>query len=303
MQIEKNREELNNAPNRMVREIKRRFEQAKDEGLKELANIALFQSFLPSSENLDGNSRHKGPQKRIIEKTENQNPMDTLSFLGLSDKKISSLLAASDLSKEIGLIVAVKGLGSRLVVENLARLVGGSSSVVIDMEVGVLQCPELNSLIRTNGKPSQPLAILDANLSSLDVYGRSLFDYVLNRIAINSPPHAPVLLSLSDSSMAVSLPPDLLQVMVLIDLDNFSESGISLGRDISDIRQTILNQDNNSLSSLFWPPLIERLRMYVTKKTSNEGERLGSLAAILEHQKNGRINQDHQTGDNWYLRQ
>jgi hypothetical protein len=320
-QIEKTKEEINTVPNKLFKEIKKRFEQAKDEGLKELANIAFYRSFLPSAEeelsnnnSNNGNGHHlKGPVKRLIEPIKSEqgknggspgyDPREELELLGLSPNQISSLLSACEMSRQVGLMVGVKGLGSRLIAESLAKLVGSGynqngkgngqsaegSTVVIDMEVGVLSCDQLNSVLIGNGSPLNTLAILDANLSALDIYARSLFDYVLNRIAKNKPPYACIILSLSDSPLAVKVAPHFLQNMILIDLDSYSEDGLGFKHNPQEVKESLLNKEEGALlSTLFWPPLSSKLYKYINGLGYSDNEHIKSLAALMIHQKRGR---------------
>jgi hypothetical protein len=183
-------------------------------------------------------------------------------------------------------MAAVKGLGARLVVENLIRLSGGPENLVIDMTPGVSLCPELDSVLQTAGGRPRALAVLDANLSPLEIYGRRLLDLVLDRIAAREPPHPPALMSLSDSPLATALPGHFLRNLVLVDLDVFAAGAAGPDLDPFEVREALLNPaDEDLISSLFWPPLSQRLRRYIGDLAGDEIARLPDLASILSHQK------------------
>ncbi len=64
------------------------------------------------------------------------------------------------------------------------------------------------------------LVLLDANLSPLEVYGRTLIDCAVDRAIRETTSDGPVvLMSLSDSVLALSIPRELRRVSVTIDLD------------------------------------------------------------------------------------
>jgi hypothetical protein len=290
-QIEQNKADLRHAPDRMIQAIHSRFNQAKSDGIQELANIALFQAFLSPNEH---NNTCKAPVNlrepliRNADVVEYDISSDQLHLFDLTKKTISALHCCCDLSRYAGLMVAIKGLGSRLIVESLARSINGSNNAILEMEVGVLSCDQLNTMLRTTHAPQHAVAIIDANLSALDIYGRYMLDFVLNRIATGALPSSTILLSLSDSPISVDLSHHFLQATVLFDLDNFNESGTDIGDSPHEIKDVLLDKDDTALSNILWQPAVKRLREYMSN-ISDDNEIFHSIAAIIEHQKNCRL--------------
>jgi hypothetical protein len=211
--------------------------------------------------------------------------------LGLSKTKITALLVAIEISKQAGPFVAVKGLGARLVVEKLVLAVGGSNNEVIDMEADINKYDWFDTFSK-NGGSLPVLAVLDANLSPLDVYGRRLLDYVLSRISETDPPHAHLILSLTDSPLSQPLPKDFTLNTVIVDLDsNNSESTVHT-QSPDEVKEFLLDtQEGNLLSSLFWAPLVTRLRRYIDKLSpSSDSIRLRALSSLFEYQNIWRLN-------------
>jgi hypothetical protein len=182
-------------------------------------------------------------------------------------------------------MVAVKGMGARLVVESLALNADGTNNAVIDMEVGVSKYERLNVFFKASDGHLPTLAILDANLSALDIYGRQLLDHVLDRITSGAPPYSPILLSLSDSPLAVVIPQHFYRNALIIDLDNFANESESLGQAPLEIKKALLDDHGGILPLLFWPPLAGQLRKYIEKLGASDAELLRNFAALLAHQK------------------
>jgi hypothetical protein len=287
-QVEKRKKELSAIPTTLYDEIKNRFEKARLEGIKELSEIAFFKSFIGEKTGIDSIDS-KTPDKRVPVAGNKLDSKDWLTILGLSNAKIASINASCELSKQTGAIVAVKGLGARLVAERMA-LNCGVGCAAVDMEVGINGHQWLGTILRPNEDQKSGLVILDANLSPLEIYGRPLLDTVMTRIASSVPPHAHILMSISDSPNSHPIPSHFLLNMVLIDLDNYSKSASILVQSIEDIKESLLNvAEGNLLSELFWPPLANRLRRYIEKlNTVNEQVRLRTLASVFEHQKQSR---------------
>ncbi|MDR2301921.1 MAG: hypothetical protein LBF38_07780 [Deltaproteobacteria bacterium] len=219
-QVETRTKEMDLLPSELYDEIRKRFDEARHDGMKELANVAFFKSFIsenPSEPTLQANDWAKRPS--VL--GNGVDSRDILNLLGLSQAKIASLVASCELSKQAGAVLALKGLGARLVVETLVSVVGGGKEALIDMGVGVNEHEKLNSVLIPGSTFPPVLAILDANLSPMDVYGRQFLDFVLTRIALQEPPHSHMLMSVSDSPRALQIPSNYLLNLVLIDLDSY----------------------------------------------------------------------------------
>lgn len=286
-QIEKRKKEIDSLPAMLSDEINKRFEQARLDGMKELSNIALLKSFIPERQSNDSVDL-KFSVKRDVISGKGLDLKEWLDLFGLSQAKVASILASCELSKQAGPIVAVKGLGARLIVEKLAASVGPlNGATIIDMEVEVNRLDCLRQFLTIDDGSQPVLAILDANLSPMDIYGRQLFDYVLGRIAASDPPHSHILASLSDSAKALQIPNQFLSSMVLIDLDNYSKYVAVKDQSLEAVKDSLLHTGEETLlTKLFWPPLAKRLRGYIeTLDPIRDAVRIRTLASVFEHQK------------------
>jgi predicted transcriptional regulator len=292
-QIDTQSKEVSSLPTDLYDEIRKKFEEARHDGLKELANVAFFKSFISEKQSeppIEVNSQVKRPS--IL--GNGVDSRDILTHLGLSQAKIASLVASCELSKQAGAILALKGLGARLVVETLVSVVGGGKEAIIDMGVGVNDHDKLNAVLLPGSNQPPVMAVLDANLSPLDVYGRQFLDFVLTRIALQDPPHSHLLMSVSDSSRALQIPPNFMLNLVLIDLDNYERVPSVIEKSSDVVQASLLDEGEESLlSSLFWPPLAKKLRKYIEKLSPTaDSVRLRTLASIFEHQKVSRAELD-----------
>jgi hypothetical protein len=108
------------------------------------------------------------------------------------------------------------------------------------------------------------LAILDANLSALDIYARSLSDSVLAQLS-KSGTWQPlsIFLALSESVGALPLPKTFERVSVLLDLDaRYSFHGVA---DLDELMSTTINPDDGTLYARLWRPAVDRLRVQIAE--------------------------------------
>lgn len=105
--------------------------------------------------------------------------IETLRFLGVTPKCAKAIEAVGNLAHECGLILIIDGLAARIAAESwLAE--GAGTSKVLECGIGVTD----DSAVRdTLVDAPDAIAIVDANLSPMDVYARPLIDVVQRRLS------------------------------------------------------------------------------------------------------------------------
>jgi len=105
------------------------------------------------------------------------------------------------------------------------------------------------------------LAVLDANLSALDVYARPLSDLVFSRLAGIDHWQPFILLALADGVAALPLPKTFEQVSVLLDLDaRYAFHNVS---DLDDLMSMATDPENGTFYGRLWRPAADRLRTQI----------------------------------------
>jgi len=153
---------------------------------------------------------------------------------------------------------------ARPLVERWAQTIG--KGVIIDSTVGLLDDSPFRTCLAEAMRP-EVIAVLDANLSALDIYARPISDAVIDAISRNDSGNAPaILFSLSDSVGHLPVPKSVERLPVGFDLDRRYEfQGIEIG----DLMLRAFAPDEGLLATKLWGPACERLRDYVTKLDSD----------------------------------
>lgn len=130
--------------------------------------------------------------------------IETLRSLGVTSKCAKAIEVVGKLAHECGLILIVEGLAARIAVE-LWLGEGAGTGKVLECGIGVTD----DSVVRDAlADAPEAIAIVDANLSPMDVYARPLIDVVQRRLSgIGGASIATrTLVSISDGVAALPLP-------------------------------------------------------------------------------------------------
>ena len=105
--------------------------------------------------------------------------IETLRALGVTPKCAKAIEVVGKLAHECGLIVVIEGLAARIAAESW---LGGSAAAgkVLECGIGVLDDGVVRAVV---ADAPDMVAILDANLSPLDVYARPLINAVQRRLS------------------------------------------------------------------------------------------------------------------------
>ncbi len=264
--------------------VKAAFDKARAEGVSTLAEVAIFQALsaptkerTPITDPLALQSRSLAP---ILIRALQPGDRDLLSMfrsLGLSSQYATAFVATADAVHKAGLMVCVRGVATRPAVERWASAIG-SAGVLIESTVGLIDDSVIREVLAKQSSPDV-LAILDANLSALDIYARPLSDLVFAQLSNSgAPPRLAIFLALSDSVGALPLPRTFERVSVVLDLDaRYRFQGVT---DLDELMSTTLNPEDGTLYVRLWRPAVDRLRVQIAEL---EPERRALVLSLLSN--------------------
>ena len=250
--------------------VKAAFEKARADGVATFAELAIFQALsttITAAPNISSQAYSGGPamvaQPVVRELPSNdQELIALLRTYGVPGQRATAISEVSKAAMNAGLMVCVTGVASRLVVESWARTLG-RTPVVFDATVGLIDTNALTSLLGRT-PPYDVLALLDANLSALDIYARQLSDLVLSRVAHpDGEPQVAILLALGDGVGTLPLPKTFECVSIAIDLEKQYEfPGAS---SLDELMALVNDPEEGILHKRLWRPAADRLRSQIEK--------------------------------------
>lgn len=261
--IRKQKEDHRKLRDDTAKVVRAAFEKARTDGVATLAELAIFQELTaPSGQRTEGVAAPTTPFQPIVRplaKSESE-PVTILRSLGISNQKASAFAATGELAFSVGLIVCVRGVAARLAVERWAESVG--NGVLVDSTVGLLDDAPFRSVL--NGVPRpEAIAVLDANLSALDIYARPISDAVIDTMTKGqvSRPVA-ILFAMGDGVGHLPTPKSFERLSITIDLDaryDFTNP------DAAKLTQRAFDVEDGVLQTRLWGPAAERLRAQLSK--------------------------------------
>ena len=142
---------------------------------------------------------------------------ETLPALGVTPKCARAIQVVGKLAHECGLILIIDGLAARMAAESW--LGGGAGTGrVLECGIGIVDDSVVRAVL---AESPDVIAILDANLSPLDVYARHLVDAVQRRLAgvVGTGSATKMLMSVSSSVAALPIPAVVESVSLRVSLD------------------------------------------------------------------------------------
>jgi hypothetical protein len=265
--IRKERAEHKKLRDETTRVVKTAFDKARAEGVSTLAEVAIFQALsAPGNEVKPTNepvARHSVLLAPLVARDLAPGDKDVISMfrsLGISAQCAAAFATIGEIAHKAGLMVCVKGIAARLAVERWARAIA-NSGVLIDSTVGLIDDSALKDVLAKVPRPDV-LALLDANLSALDIYARPLSDLVLAQLSTSGHwQRLSIFLTLSDSVGALPLPKTFERVAMLIDLDTHYR--FQTVADLDELISTATNPEDGTLRKRLWPPAADRLRIQI----------------------------------------
>lgn len=254
--IHKQKEEHRSLRENTVKVVRAAFEKARTDSVGTLAELAVFQGLTGG---VNQGAGHLAPQPSVREFTKvSTGVAPILQQFGVSPRKASAFAAVGQLAASLGLILCVRGMASRLVVEQWAQTIG--KGILIDANIGLVDDGPLKGYFNGTSQP-EVVAILDANLSALDIYARPISDAVMGALVKGGaePPTA-VLFSLTESVGQLPLPRSIEGLSVSLDLDGKYDFDAIGGEDAI---QRAFDPEEGVLTTKLWRPASEKLRKYI----------------------------------------
>jgi hypothetical protein len=262
--------------------VKAAFDKARAEGVSTLAEVAIFQALSVPAKELSPITNPFARQVSSLAplvtrplQTSDRDVVSILRSLGISGQYATAFVGAAETAHKAGLMVCVSGVAARPAVERWAGAIA-NSGVVIESTVGLVDDSPLREILAKAPLPDV-LAILDANLSALDIYARSLLDLVFAQLS-KSGTWQPlsIFLALSESVGALPLPKTFERVSVLLDLDaHHSFHGVN---DLDELMSTTMNPEDGTLYARLWRPAVDRFRAQIAEL---EPEKRALVLSIL----------------------
>ena len=182
--------------------------------------------------------------------------VDALKLLGVLPKHARALEIAGELALTAGLVVVIEGTAGRLAAEAWSSS-ATNNCTVLDCVIGATDDAVVREIM---ANMPESIAILDANLSPIDVYARPLIDMVQRRLSASAAacPGIRILVSVADSVAGLPLPRTLESVSVRLSLDRvpvFLQEGEVAGR----LNGAVFSDEPNGWMSRLWKPAAQRL--------------------------------------------
>jgi hypothetical protein len=183
-----------------------------------------------------------------------------LAEFGVGNRKAHAFDALAKAAFAVGLVLCVKGVAARIVVERWAHVVG--RGVLLDTPVGFIDDAVLDAVLKGDVVPDV-LAILDANLSAIDIYGRSVTDALVGRLAKKgSTMKTAVMMSISDSVAHLPLPPMIEQLSVLVNLDRQYDFA---REDAEELRRLAFEPSEGIVATKLWSKASSELQTHIER--------------------------------------
>lgn len=261
--VRKQRDEHRKLPDGISKAVKAAFEKARADGLSSLAEVAIFQALsIPAQIRGTITEARAGRTGVLVQPTvRDLAPTDgevvtILRALGVPAKPATAFALVGEAARQAGLMVCVRGVAARPAVEGWARAIV-QHGVLIDSTIGLVDDSVVRDVL-ARVPPPDGLALLDANLSALDIYARPLSDLVLARLAEPTAKHQlAIFLALADGVGALPLPRTFERISVLIDLD--TRYVFRGGSDMDELISQATNPDDGILYARLWQPAADRL--------------------------------------------
>lgn len=213
----------------VAKAIRAAFDKARGDALATLGQVTVFKALIDEMVErpaMPANTMPAAPERSVAigsaitvraADVSSDPVIETLRALGVTPKCARAIDAVGKLAHECGLILVVDGLAARIAAESW--LSGGAAAgKVLECGVGVTD----DSLVRAAmAEAPEALAVLDANLSPLDVYARPLIDIVQRRLSGTGATGnaTKILMSVSGGVAALPLPLVVESISLRVSLD------------------------------------------------------------------------------------
>jgi hypothetical protein len=204
--------------------IRKAFEKAQSQGLKTLAELAVFEALVVSREPRSAsiNMGHNTPtlvpisvetlpsHTKDLAEVFAANGFNAIEARGLGRLVLSALAT--------GMTVGIAGCSASLLVGQLAPAVAKKKCAIVDVGIGLCHAREMTTVLESIDPDTDVLAIRGANCSDFTVYGRSIETIVFDRLSgAGANPLPWLLLSFADGPSSLPIPNFLRETCLIID--------------------------------------------------------------------------------------
>lgn len=200
------------------------FGRAIDAGIESLAQAEIFRTLSASNDRTTKAAVRDETTETLEVRIENGaltkgEVISGLVALGLKRRHATALALLTQLMAKAGGWLVVRGQDARQVVRVLGHL---DSSVSASMEIpmGLTSSAPLRRALDALDKNVEAIALLNADLSPIEIYGSSILDRPFDAAIGGILQSAPLILSCTGGDLALPIPPSIRRVAIVFDLDS-----------------------------------------------------------------------------------
>ncbi|MGN6314075.1 MAG: hypothetical protein ACTHMO_10020 [Rhodanobacteraceae bacterium] len=230
--------------------VREAFARAVREGASTLANAEVFKLLLAGGENPASQSVPVDGSRKVVDWVKRGalsqgDVIARLSMLGINRRRAFALSRLIGIAAAAGVVLVLKGGMARQCVQALVRQ-DRDVVAIVDIPMGLTSSDFLRQTLMDLAE-LQGAALLDADLSPIEIYAAGLIDLLVEQAVLDVPHPKPIMLSCAGGDFSMSIPIALRRLSLVLNLDtDWDES------------QLLLDQiDSDSL--LLLPALQERL--------------------------------------------
>lgn len=218
-ELERNNKKLADS---VAASVKEAFSRAVNEGVTTLANAEVFRALVGSNANVPTQSSTSAAADPVQSWTVQgaltlQEIKARLASLGLNGRQVTVLSELAGLAMRSGVGFVLKGRGARQCVQALARL-DSEASGIIEIPMGLTSGASMRHALESMLDVHR-VAVLDADLSPLEVYGARLLDSLFESAFGDQVGNRSLLFSCLGGDMSLPLPDLVRRVALIVDLD------------------------------------------------------------------------------------
>jgi hypothetical protein len=244
--------------------IKNAFAKARGEAIETLGQVAVFKALMERTGDLnvgqEGQSTSQIAQTApaIIRPARRSDSIlpDVLRALGILPRHARAIEVAGELALKVGLILVIEGTASRIAVEKWVGSVG-RDGLILDCEYGMTSDHGVRALIAGS---ADTVALLDANVSALELIARPLIEAAQYRLAglaqVQTSPR--ILMSFTDGVTGLPAPMSLEAVSLKLSLDQ-EFSDIDQNAVLAQLEDAIDGENRPEWLARFWRPAGQRI--------------------------------------------
>jgi hypothetical protein len=255
-------------PSQVTKAIRDAFERARADGVKALAETAVVQAIAGalgapgsgSSQSSAGittsdivwsvdDGRSRQPPGLTL--------AQLLSKIGVSAGRVDAYAKAIEVAASAGVMVAFKGTAGATAAIEVARQVAAGEICIGRVTLGAIDSSACSMQLADSRANGRAIVLTNANLSDIEVYGSTLVEHVVDRLAFAREDKRPLLIvSLADGPSALPLEGTVASICVVISLDaNEPLGGMSSGSELLEHIEVLEKKSTRRV----WRPMVRAL--------------------------------------------